>query len=127
MRIKYNDERPRDDSFFYVGINLNISGEFDSFSVGGGSGNASVYYNVGEGYADWIFTLQSDSRGSGAVYPEMYLIGGIGLNALGKNVGRLNYNSFKQKSGQFGVPGQMVTRPNFSSQTFKIHHWPWNR
>ena len=51
---------------------------------------------------------------------------GIGLDRYGKNVGKINYNSFKLKSGQPGVPRRIVTRPSFSSETFRIHHWPWN-
>lgn len=102
----------------------------------------------GEGQEDQVSALELDLIGIDPVYPEMYIIGGsslnkaevsiwarmypsggngVGMNALGKNVGRLNYNSFKLKSGTPDVPGRMVTRPSFSSQTFNKHHWPWNR
>lgn len=78
----FNDDAPRDDSFYYVGVNFNTSGEFDSFTVGAGSGDASFYYNLGENYENWVFHIQQDMRGISSVYPEMYLLGYYGLPRL---------------------------------------------
>lgn len=66
---------------------MNEGGGFESFDVGGGHGNASIYYNLGQDYEQYVLQLQSDSRGVESVYPESYFIGAAGANTAIKGVG----------------------------------------